>query len=108
MTYDVAADIRLDPRLKAILASIPVERAGDVDSRSVRLRRNRRSRLRGNEPAAARELRNHPGRNLIGCVPGYSVPGRGDLAAGRINEAERNLRQALEIFPRIGRPEPPS
>jgi hypothetical protein len=28
--------------------------------------------------------------------------GRGDLAAGRINEAERNLRQALEIFPRIG------
>jgi hypothetical protein len=28
--------------------------------------------------------------------------GRCDLAAGRINEAERNLRQAPEIFPRIG------
>jgi hypothetical protein len=28
--------------------------------------------------------------------------GRGDLAAGRINKAERNLRQALEIFLRIG------
>ena len=37
MTYDVAADIRLDPRLKAILASIPVEPAGDVDSRQTLL-----------------------------------------------------------------------
>ena len=37
MTYDVAADIRLDPRLKAILASIPVEPAGDVDSREALL-----------------------------------------------------------------------
>src|SRR5271165_4003555 len=37
MTYDVAADIRLDPRLKAILASIPVEPAGDVDSRETLL-----------------------------------------------------------------------
>src|SRR5271169_1731831 len=37
MTYDVAADIRLDPRLKTILASIPVEPAGDVDSREALL-----------------------------------------------------------------------
>jgi acetyl esterase/lipase len=33
MGYDVAADIRLDPRLKAILAGIPVEGGGDADSR---------------------------------------------------------------------------
>ena len=33
MTYDVAADVRLDPRLKEILARIPVEPAGNVDSR---------------------------------------------------------------------------
>ena len=37
MTYDVAADIRLDPRIKAILASFPVEPAGDVDSRETLL-----------------------------------------------------------------------
>jgi hypothetical protein len=37
MAYDVAGDIRLDPRLKAILASIPVEPAGDVDSREALL-----------------------------------------------------------------------
>ena len=37
MTYDVAGDIRLDPRLKAILASIPVESSGDVDSRETLL-----------------------------------------------------------------------
>jgi acetyl esterase len=37
MPYDVAADIRLDPRLKAILASISVESAGDVDSRETLL-----------------------------------------------------------------------
>ena len=29
-TYDVASDIRLDPRLKAILAGITVEPVGDV------------------------------------------------------------------------------
>ena len=33
MTYDIAADIRLDPRLKALLAGIPTESTGDVDSR---------------------------------------------------------------------------
>ncbi len=33
MGFDVAADIRLDPRLKAILAGIPVEGGGDTDSR---------------------------------------------------------------------------
>ena len=33
MAYDVAADIRLDPRIKAILAGIAMEPAGDVDSR---------------------------------------------------------------------------
>src|ERR1700745_423413 len=33
MAYDVAADIRLDPRLKAILAGIPVESGRDVSSR---------------------------------------------------------------------------
>ncbi len=37
MAYDVAGDIRLDPRLKAILASIPVESGGDVDSRETML-----------------------------------------------------------------------
>ena len=37
MAYDVAADIRLDPRIKAILASFPVEPAGDVDSRETLL-----------------------------------------------------------------------
>ena len=37
MTYDVAADIRMDPRLKAILASIPVEPAGNVDNRETLL-----------------------------------------------------------------------
>jgi acetyl esterase len=33
MGFDVAADIRLDPRLKAILAGIPVEGGSDADSR---------------------------------------------------------------------------
>ena len=33
MAYDIAADPRLDPRLKALLAGIPVEGSGDVDSR---------------------------------------------------------------------------
>ena len=37
MAYDVAGDIRLDPRLKAILAGIPVRPAGDVDSRETLL-----------------------------------------------------------------------
>ena len=37
MTYDVAGDIRLDPRLRAILANIPAEPAGDVDSREALL-----------------------------------------------------------------------
>jgi acetyl esterase len=33
MTYDIAADIRLDPRLKVLLAGIPTESTGDVDTR---------------------------------------------------------------------------
>jgi acetyl esterase len=33
MAYDIAGDIRLDPRLKALLASSPTEALGDVDSR---------------------------------------------------------------------------
>lgn len=33
MAYDVAADPSLDPRLKAMLAGMPVEGGGDVDSR---------------------------------------------------------------------------
>jgi len=33
MAYDIAGDPRLDPRLKAILAAIPLESGGDVDSR---------------------------------------------------------------------------
>jgi hypothetical protein len=37
MTYDVAAYIRLEPRLRAILASIPAEPAGHVDSREALL-----------------------------------------------------------------------
>ena len=31
MAYDVAADIRLDPRLKALLAGMASEAQGDVD-----------------------------------------------------------------------------
>ncbi len=37
MAYDVAADIRLDSRIKAILAGIAMEPAGDVDSREALL-----------------------------------------------------------------------
>jgi acetyl esterase len=37
MAYDVAADIRLDPRIKAMLASVPVAHMGDVDSREALL-----------------------------------------------------------------------
>ncbi|MGB6452852.1 MAG: alpha/beta hydrolase [Streptosporangiaceae bacterium] len=33
MGYDLAADNRLDPRLKALLANVPAEPLGDVDSR---------------------------------------------------------------------------
>jgi acetyl esterase len=33
MTYDIGADIRLDPRLKVLLAGIPTEGLGDIDSR---------------------------------------------------------------------------
>jgi acetyl esterase len=33
MSYDLAADIRLDPRLKALLANVPAEPLGDVASR---------------------------------------------------------------------------
>src|SRR5215469_6990748 len=33
MEYDVAGDMRLDPRLKVLLAGIPTERLGNVDSR---------------------------------------------------------------------------
>jgi acetyl esterase len=37
MAYDIAADIRLDPRLKAILAAMPSEPQHDVDSRETLL-----------------------------------------------------------------------
>ncbi len=37
MAYDIAGDIRLDPRLKALLAGIAVESSGDVDSREALL-----------------------------------------------------------------------
>ncbi|HEY2640412.1 MAG TPA: hypothetical protein VGI66_11100 [Streptosporangiaceae bacterium] len=37
MAYDIAADVRLDPRLKAILAGIPLESGRDVDSRETLL-----------------------------------------------------------------------
>jgi len=37
MAYDIAADVRLDPRLKAILAGIPLEAGRDVDSRETLL-----------------------------------------------------------------------
>ena len=37
MAYDIAADIRLDPRLKAILAGMNVEGGPDVDSRETLL-----------------------------------------------------------------------
>jgi len=37
MAHDIAADIRLDPRLKTILAGIPLEGGGDVESREALL-----------------------------------------------------------------------
>jgi acetyl esterase len=37
MTYDIAADIRIDPRLKALLAGITTDGGGDVDSREALL-----------------------------------------------------------------------
>src|SRR5258708_21165633 len=37
MAYDIAADNRLDPRLKAILAGFPLEAGSDVDSRETLL-----------------------------------------------------------------------
>src|SRR5215475_6918607 len=37
MAYDIAADPRIDPRLKAILAGLPAEPSGDVASREVLL-----------------------------------------------------------------------
>ena len=37
MAYDIAADPRLDPRLKALLAGIATDRSGDVDSREALL-----------------------------------------------------------------------
>jgi acetyl esterase/lipase len=37
MPYDIAADIRLDPRLKALLAQLGPEPSGDVDSRETLL-----------------------------------------------------------------------
>jgi acetyl esterase len=37
MAYDIAADIRLDPRLKALLAGLPMEAGSDVDSRETML-----------------------------------------------------------------------
>jgi acetyl esterase len=37
MAYDVAADIRLDPRLRALLAGIAMESSGDVGSREALL-----------------------------------------------------------------------
>ena len=37
MAYDIASDIRLDPRIKAILVGIGMEGSGDVDSRETML-----------------------------------------------------------------------
>jgi hypothetical protein len=37
MPYDIAADIRLDPRIKALLAQIGTEPSSDVDSRETLL-----------------------------------------------------------------------
>jgi acetyl esterase/lipase len=37
MTYDIAGDIRLDPRIKAILAAMPLEAGSDVDDRETLL-----------------------------------------------------------------------
>jgi acetyl esterase len=37
MTYDIANDPRLDPRIKAILSAVPVNAVGDVDSRETLL-----------------------------------------------------------------------
>ena len=45
MTYDLAADVRLDPRLKALLAGITMEAQGDEDSRETLV-------AKANSPAA--------------------------------------------------------
>jgi hypothetical protein len=37
MAYDISADIRLYPRLKAMLAAMPLEASSDVDSRETLL-----------------------------------------------------------------------
>jgi len=37
VAYDIAADIRLDPRLKVLLAQVGLEPSGDVDSRETLL-----------------------------------------------------------------------
>jgi hypothetical protein len=64
MAYDAAGDIRLDPRLKAILASMPAESGGDVDSRETLL-------AEANSDAARRW-----GERLIACQPrpGHDAP----------------------------------
>jgi hypothetical protein len=42
MAYDVAGDVRLDPRIKALLAAVPPMVAKDADSRSRGPRRSAR------------------------------------------------------------------
>ena len=37
MTYDIAGDIRLDPRIKSLLSFVPTAQLGDVDSRDTLL-----------------------------------------------------------------------
>ncbi|MGP0028896.1 MAG: esterase, partial [Acidimicrobiales bacterium] len=37
MAYDLAGDVRLDPRIKALLAAVPSMDAGDADSREAML-----------------------------------------------------------------------
>ncbi len=53
MAYDIAADIRLDPRLKAILAGIPLEGGGDVDSRETMLAEAATPRRRASRPSCS-------------------------------------------------------
>ena len=48
MAYDVAADIRLDPRLKVLLAGIPLEGSPDADSREAMV-------AEANSPAARQQ-----------------------------------------------------
>ena len=53
MAYDIAADIRLDPRIKALLAGIPLEAGSDVDSRETHAGRGEHRGRRASRPSCS-------------------------------------------------------